>query len=192
MTDNRIPPTLAQEGAERIAFGTTQREGIMGGRTRWTEVAVYYLHNPGPGGKRWVGETVGRSSIPGEHDRSDRLRAGTLERALKLVDTSGPVGVIVAETAREWAEDNRVTIENDRGGALSFPDDAAALAWLYGQPDDGHSGFATMLARDTGMGESTVRMQLRTKPQSVKVPLRALLPFIDRAAFRRAREAARG
>ena len=195
MTNPTTPPDLEAQGAELIAYGSTEHGGAgprAQARPRWTELSVWYLHNPGPGGKRWVSQSAGMTRISGEQERITRLPSGTLERALKLIDQNGELGVAVAETAREWAEDNRVTVENGRSGRLEFENDEAALTWLYGQPDQGHKGFASMLAKDMGIGESTARMQMANK-RAVMVPLRSLLPFVDRAAFRRAREeAARG
>lgn len=188
------PPDVLAQGGELIAFASTENSGLVArtlGRSRWTELAVWFLHQPKMGGKRWYARTSGYSRVEGEHPRHTGLLSGSLERALKIIDQDADIGIAVAETAREWVEDNRVTIENARRGPVTFDSDAAALAWLYGEPDEGHEGFARMLARDTGAGESTIRMALAAG-RDVKVPLRAFLPFIDRAAFRRAREAARG
>lgn len=182
------PAAVVDQDGQLIAFESTAQAF---GRARWTELAVWYLHNPGPGGKRWLARASGYSTREGERNRHTALCAGTLERALKVVDESTDIGVVVAETAREWSEDNAVTIANGKSGPVTFADDAAALAWLYGEPDEGHDGFARMLSRDTGAGESTIRMALAAG-RDVKVPLRAFLPFLDRAAFRRARETARG
>lgn len=192
MTPTDTPPAVTEQGGELIAFASTQNSGFVAnvlGRRRWTELAVWYLHQPKMGGKRWFARVSGYSREEGERTRHTGLASGTLERALKLIDGQSDIGVATAETAREWAEDNAATVAN--GATLRFDSDAAALAWLYGQPDEGHDGFARMLARDTGAGESTVRMALAAG-HDVKVPLRAFLPYLDRAAFRRAREAARG
>lgn len=182
------PDSVTEQGGELIAFASTKMTGgvLSRARTRWTELAVWYLHNPRMGGKRWFARTSGYSLIEGEGARHTGLASGTLERALKLIDQTTDIGIATAETAREWAEDNRVTVQNGRGGAIRFPTDAEALEWLYGQPDEGHKGFVSMLAADTGAGESTIRAALAAG-RDVKVPLRAFLPFIDRAAFRRAR-----
>lgn len=178
------------EGAERIAHASSERVGGFGPRRdRWTEIGIWFDHSGGR--KPWLVEIAGMTRVEGETNRHTRFAAGTLERAIKFIDTDGSLGTLVAIDAHEWADAHRATIQNARGKAVSFADDAAALAWLYGQPDDGHTGYAKMLAQDTGAGESTVRMALAAG-RDVKIPLRALLPFLDRDAFRRAREARRG
>lgn len=194
MTPTDTPADVTAQAGELIAFASTEFSGSKIaqalGRSRWTELAVWYLHKPKMGGKRWFARVSGYSRVEGEHARHTGLASGTLERALKLMDGQSDIGVATAETAREWAEDNRATVENGRGGAVAFDTDRDALAWLYGE-EAAHNGFPTMLAQDTGAGASTVRMQLAAG-RPVMVPLRALLPFLDRAAFRRAREAVRG
>jgi hypothetical protein len=166
-----------------VAQGSTRQ----GDRPRWTEISVYYFPVPPIGGKRWMTETLGMTEVQGETTRRQMLRAGTLDRALKLIDESGDVGRIVAETAREWAEDNRLLIQAGEHKPFAEMTEEEALRWLYGQPDPGCRGFAQMLAKDMGVGESTIRMQL-AGGKAVRVPLRAILPFVDREAFRRHRE----
>jgi hypothetical protein len=173
--------TLDMTKAIRVAHGSTRHN-----RPRWTEIAIYYFLEPPLGGKRWLAEIKGVSTVPGEMDRRQTLRAGTLERALKIVDESGDVGRAVAETAREWAEDNRLLIEAGAGKPFSAKTDEEALAWLYGEAGalSGRNSLPARLARDLGIGESTVRMQIKNGTD-VKVPLRSILPFVDREAFRR-------
>jgi hypothetical protein len=182
-----VPPEIAAEGGELIAFASSHACW----RTNWTDIEVYYLHRPKMGSRPWLARVIGCSSIPGQKPLPSAIAAGTLERALKIVQQTGQIGVIAVETARQWADENRVTIENGRGKPVEFATDQEALEWLYGQPDAGLRGYEKMLARDTGAGESTIRMQMKGA-RPVMVPLRSLLPFIDRAAWRRAKGGDRG
>lgn len=184
--DHRTPPELVDQRAQLIAYATTDD----GARDFWTELAVWYLHAPKPGSRPWFVRVSGMTRVEGKLPRHAGLASGTLERALKMIDQTSEVGILVAETAREWAEENRVTIENGRGQPVQFDSDDAALAWLYGKPE-GDRGLVSSLARDTGTGESTIRMQLK-RDRPVMVPLRALLPFIDRNAWRAANGGDRG
>lgn len=170
---------LQRHGAQRIAFASSETERSA----RWTELEVHYLHNPGPGGKRWAGVVKGCTAIEGERDKCVIMHAGTLERALKPIDDSA-IGIVVCETAREWLEDNRVMVENERGGVFMPATDREALEWLYGDIAEGDT-FPRLVERDLGAKKSTVRMQLGDG-RDVMVPLRALIPFIDRNAFRAA------
>jgi len=67
-----------------------------------------------------------------------------------------------------------------------FATDLEALQWLYGNPDAGY-GYPAMIERDFGVGESTTRAALKNGTP-VKVPLRAVLKWFDREAFRRDRK----
>lgn len=173
------PPHLASQDAECIAWELTDDS-----RQRWVELSVWFLHDPKMGGKPWVTRSVGHTRVAGERTRVSELAAGTLERSLKLIDERGDIGVVVAERAREWAGEHPVAVQNARSGPVSFDSDREALAWLYGQPEF-FNGFPALLERDLGAGRSTARMQL-ADGRPVMVPLRAVLPFVDRDAFRRA------
>ena len=147
------------------------------GRSRWTELRV--LFNPTMG-KPWIAEARGCSSHEGERDKVRRLASANLERALSLFDDTD-LGVIVKANAREWAE--------DRGAPQAPPrftpnDDREALAILMGCTVDELS--ASAVGQALGIGESSVRMALRDG-RDLRIPLRSLFPFVDRAAFQRAR-----
>jgi hypothetical protein len=170
---------LPKHEAERIAFATSQTYLSH----RWTELEVHYLHNPGPGGKRWVAVVKGVTTYERETNKLTMLNAGTLERALKIISDTD-IGIAVCEAAREWAEWNAVTIENGKGRPFRPATDREALEWLYGDIAEGDT-FPRLVERDLGAKKSTVRMQLGDG-RDVMVPLRALIPFIDRNAFRAA------
>lgn len=211
--------------AERIAFATSAEPG----RARWTELAVYYLHEPPRSGRRWLSESIGRSTLSGETDRMRRLNVGSLDRALNLF-TDSDMGVVVSEQARDWEETEtgrqtyahaeaifseartsaatRLSDLGDTGIQQKITDllssgdnvpaeamarlgihppvpdsDADALAWLYGEPDGGKATFASMLARDFDLAPRTVTTALK-EGTPIRVPLRAVLRFFDRDAFR--------
>jgi hypothetical protein len=69
--------------------------------------------------------------------------------------------------------------------------DEAALAWLYGETDRGKATFATMFARDFDMPARTVTAALKDGT-GIRVPLRSILRFVDRAAFRAWRKGEKG
>jgi hypothetical protein len=155
------------------AVATSKADGLE----RWTELRVYHM----PLARRsWVAEALGCSVVPGEKTRTSRLASASLDRACRLF-TDSDLGIAVTEMAREYAEENcaRVTAPG-----TSATNDRDALALLFGVSADEVSASAA--ARAFEMGESSIRMALRDG-RDIRVPLRTLLPFIDRAAFRRAR-----
>lgn len=165
-------------GAIRIAHATSKGDG----RARWSELSVFYFPHPPADlrGKRWLAETRGCSTVPGEREKVRRMTGGTLDRALKLIDESD-LGLIVIEAAKDWAEEAGIPV--DRPVEPPVPDnDIEALRWLYG-PTVSESSFARMLQRDFGIGESTTRAALKNGTP-VKVPLRSVLRFFNREAFR--------
>lgn len=89
------------DNAIKIGFASSERDGY----TRWVELSAYFLNDPKFRKKQWICEVKARSVEPGEVDRRRVLRAGTLDRALKLIDDT-ELGRIVHEEAREWQEDN--------------------------------------------------------------------------------------
>lgn len=97
---------------ERIAHRSTRGEGRFA-KKRWTEISAYYLHNPPLGGHRFVVETKGCSSVPGEGDRTTRFAAATLALALARLDDgrglSGPARSVI-EQAQAWADRASVPI----------------------------------------------------------------------------------
>jgi hypothetical protein len=67
------------------------------------------------------------------------------------------------------------------GGQVVPDGEREALAWLYGiEPGE---VSINAVAKDLDTGESTIRTAI-ADGRPVKIPLRALLPFIDRFAFR--------
>lgn len=162
--------------AERVAFASSEGDG----RERFTELAVYY--NPHMG-RPWIAEARGCSKVPGEVPKVRRLASANLDKALRLFDDSD-LGIIAKEEAREtaeergWpqmAENNRVSSDRDR------------LAFLMGVSSADLSINATAAA--LGVGESSLRMALKDG-RELRIPLSTLFPFIDRAAFQRARTGA--
>src|SRR3546814_14386502 len=89
---------LEATGTACIAFAT----GEHNGSARWTELSVYRL----PDGK-FLSQVQGKSSISGERTKTQRLASTSLERVLKLFADSD-IGVVAAETAREWAEQHEL------------------------------------------------------------------------------------
>jgi hypothetical protein len=187
--------------ATRIAFASSKSDGF----TRWTELAVYYLNMPEFGRKQWLSEAKGCSTEPGEVTKRRALQAGTLARALQLIDTGTDLGRIVQAEAEEWEEENfarpspeKVTVSQGPVHDVtvsviakyfdppSYETDLEALQWLYGNPDAGVT-WPRMIERDFGIGESTTRAALKNGTP-VKVPLRAVLKWFDREAFRRDRK----
>jgi hypothetical protein len=206
---------LAAAKAERIAFASTKDDG----RDRWTELAVYYLHQPPVRGRQWLSEALGCSIVQGERTRMRRLYLSSLDRALKLFEDSD-IGVIVTEEARDWAEHNRSPWKDalERGAARfgtgpariltenkdpptaigqawldhNAPEtDADALAWLYGETDSSKATYPAMLARDMGMSANAITTALR-EGKPVRVPFLKLVPFLNRDAFRAARKREKG
>lgn len=194
------------------------------GRPRWTELKVWYLHNPPQKGRRWLSEVYGMSSVAGETPRIQRLNVGSLERALKLFGDWGDLGVVASEEARDWEESKslakladieRIALPLDpKTWAIEHPilqpgdpvppvnverlfppivagelpeSDPAALEWLYGETDGGKATFASMLAKDFDLAPRTVTTAL-AQGTDIRVPLRAVLPWFDRMAFRAARK----
>jgi hypothetical protein len=162
-------------GAGRlVAFASSEGPG----RSRWSELRVWHV----PLARRpWVSEARACSDLPGEQPRANRMASADLERALRLFDDT-ELGTIVKETAREWASEEGVPAQG--GHARKPADDHEALAMLFGV--EGGDLAVRPAADALGMGESSVRMALRSG-RELRVPLRALFPFIDRAAFQRAR-----
>lgn len=69
--------------------------------------------------------------------------------------------------------------------------DTEALAWLYGEVDSTpRATFAAMLAKDFDLAPRTVTTALKENTP-IRVPLRSILRFVDRGAFRAWRAANR-
>lgn len=159
--------------AERAAFVSTEPDG----RARWTELAVFFCLGEA---KPWIAEARGCSRVAGERTKIRRLASANLEKALGLFDDSD-LGIIAKTNAREWAEDQGVPQSPPR---FTPKDDREALAILMGCATNEVSASAA--GKALGIGESSVRMALKDG-RDLRIPLRSLFPFIDRAAFQRSR-----
>lgn len=178
---------------ERIAFRSTRGEGRFAKR-RWTEMAVYYdAASAAVGGNAFIANITGKSDYSGETDRVNETAYHTLALALHHFDDSAPAQSIV-DQANVWAERiaERGAARPAADPAMMIPtDDMAALAMLYGQEATERRGFQAQVARDFGIGESSVRMALK-HGTGLKVPLVAIALLIDRAKLAGMQEAARG
>jgi hypothetical protein len=176
---------------ERIAFRSTRGEGRFAKR-RWTEMAIHY--DPAAAdGNRFIANITGKSDYEGETDRVNETAYHTLALALHHFDDSAPAQSI-ADQASVWAE--RMVEQHERAKAaapaMTIPtDDMGALAMLYGQEATERRGFQAQVARDFGIGESSVRMALKNGT-GLKVPLLAIAALIDRAKLAGMQEASRG
>jgi len=166
---------------ERIAFRSTRGDGAFAKR-RWTEMSVHY--NPAAAdGNTFVANITGKSDHDGETDRVQEIACPTLWLALQHFDDSGPARSVIRQ-ANVWAERK----EHEHNGAkptlapaMIIPtDDKAALAMLYGAEALEQRGFVARVARDFGLGESSVRMALK-HGTGIRVPLVAIAGLIDRA-----------
>lgn len=155
------------------AFVSSEEDG----RARWSELSVWF--DPSLG-RPWIAEARGRSARDGERDKVRRLASANLEKALGLFDDTD-MGVIVKTNAREWAEERGVPQSPPRFTPTSYRE---AVAILMGCTVDEIS--ASAVGKALGIGESSVRMALQ-QGRELRVPLAAVFPFIDRAAFQRAR-----
>lgn len=166
--------------AELVASFSSKADG----RDRWTELELFF--DPGVDGKKvWRAVSKGCSSRRGEVTKNRELAAGTVDRAMKLFDPDTDAGRIMQAQVDDWMDAN-----SDRAGRVLMKgveppvlcmDDQAALRQLFGTDTTLKSQ-----AEALGLGESTLRMQLKDG-KDVRVALRAILPFVDIAAFRRAR-----
>lgn len=106
--------------------------------------------------------------------------ATDLERAAFARDVD--VVRAAAQNGRLVDKDGKTVYDHHR--TFTFATDKEALAWLYGEDA---TDLPRKLQRDFGIGESTVRAALKNETP-VKVPLRSVLRWFDREAFRRDRE----
>lgn len=201
---------LVQAKAERVAFATSQEPG----RTNWTELAVYYLHQPPHTKRRWLSESIGRTVVEGQRDRVRRLNVGSLERALKLF-TDTDMGVVVSEQARDWAEEQTLISDEEakrRGVAMiryvdmskpgAFDDLLNNDGITPAEPSadeltDDAGALAWLYGKPDG-GKATFASMLARdfdlapttvttalrSSTPIRIPLRQALRFFDRAAFR--------
>lgn len=166
---------------ERIAFRSTQSEGQFP-KPRWTEMSLDY--DPAAAdGNAFIANITGKSSVPTETDRVNEVSYHTLDLALVHFDDSAPARSIIRQ-AQVWAE-RKVHAHEARKTALApamiIPtDDATALTMLYGAEAVEQRGFVARVARDFGLGESSVRMALKNGT-GIRVPLVAIANLIDRA-----------
>lgn len=166
---------------ERIAFRSTRGEGRFAKR-RWSEFSVHY--NPAAAdGNAFVANITGKSDHEGETDRVQEIACPTLALALQHFDNSAPARSVI-EQAHVWAERKHQAHEGMKPAlapALILPtDDMTALAMLYGAEAIEQRGFQARVARDFGLGESSVRMALK-HGTGIRVPLVAIANLIDRA-----------
>lgn len=173
---------INMERARQIAFASTEDMG----RDRWSELAVYFLEEPTKDGKRWLAVSTGMSKRPGDRTLVDRLCTFSLESALKVFDDN-PIGRNVKAQALDWAQHHQPKLMHGEGvlsdgneqasQPFAGEDDRSALEWLFGPGFNQRHAAACL-----GLGESTLRMGL-AKGHAVKVPLLAILPFVDRERF---------
>lgn len=178
------PAPVNMERAERVAFADTKHLG----RPRWSELSVFYLHEPTQEGKRWLALSVGMTSRQHEVPLTDQLCTFQLEHALGLFDDSS-VGRQVKAQARDWAEHNATvaTVPGPapNGEAFTGGTDEEALTWLFG------GDYSVRGAADAfDMNESTLRMALRNRTQ-VRIPVQIAARYFDRARFQSDMAAAR-
>lgn len=115
------------------------------------------------------------------HDASDQLRGAERSGPGGAVSRPRESGAIpILEPGEEIAVKPREP----------FPSQEEALRWLYGEELEAAKP-QTLIARDFGAGESTVRAALAAG-REIKIPLTAALRFFDKGAFDSFREAARG
>lgn len=173
---------LEAPGTCLIAFASSKAEGVAASYgQRWTELSVFRL----PDG-RYLSQVQGLSTHSGERTKTQRLASAHLERVLKLfADTD--IGVVAAETAREWAEQHELA---EDAGAMKITDQMA-LEHLYGKEPKGKKGYSGLLAFDFGCSESTVRSAI-ANGTPIKVPLTGVIPFLDPKLLARVREMRNG
>lgn len=167
------PMNIDLSGARLAVVASNEGDG----RERWTELRVY--HHPLLT-RAWIAEVVRISTVEGERETRRVMASASLERALRLFDDSD-IGIIAKETAREFADEECLPTCPPQMAPM---DDREALALLFGvEPGDLSVNAA---AAAFGIGESSLRMALK-EGRDIRVPLAAVLPYIDRAAFQRAR-----
>src|SRR3546814_14876453 len=99
---------------------------------------------------KFLSQVQGKSSISGERTKTQRLASTSLERVLKLFADSD-IGVVAAETAREWAEQHELA---EDAAAMRLPEQMA-LEHLYGTEPKGRKGYSGVLAFESGCSERT-------------------------------------
>lgn len=177
------PNDIDTSRAERIGFFSTYEEG----KTHWTELAVWFLTEERWRRRPFLSELVGKSTIPGQVDKVQRISGGSFEKVVRLFDDTAPARAAIEE-ARNWLRDHGRDEVTGLPRSFALPKtDEEALTWLYGQPDEGTT-LLRMLSRDFDIGESTIRAALKNGTP-VKLPLLSVLRWFDREAFRRDRQA---
>lgn len=172
---------INMERAERVAYADTKHLG----RERWSELSVYYLHEPTEDGKCWLAVSLGMSKRNGEKTLTDRLCTFNLEMALSLFDESA-IGRQVKAQARDWAMHRPSPAPAANGHSFAGSSDEEALTWLFG-PSFSMRGAAEAF----NMNESTLRMALRNRTQ-VRIPIQIAARYFDRERFLADQKAARG
>lgn len=166
------PMTLDLSGADCIAYASSEKDG----RERWTVLSVFRLAD------LYVAQIEAMSTVEGERTKTRRVARVNLEHALTFFDDSD-LGRSVCSSAREWAD--------ARQPSSKTWTDSEALVALYGPAPTGRKGYSGLLADDFGVGESTARAAIQ-KGTPIKVPLAAVMPFLDLARLEAARGNRRG
>ncbi|WP_374648721.1 hypothetical protein [Rhizorhabdus sp.] len=178
------PNDIDTSRAQRIGFFSTHEEG----KSNWTEIAVYFLTDERWRRRPFLSELVGKSTVPGQVDKVQRISGGSFEKVVRLFADTSPARIAI-EQARDWLRENGRDEVTGLPRSFALPKlDADALAWLY--PDADPKTWPRLLQEDFGIGESTTRAALKNGTP-VKVPLLSILRWFDRDGFQRDR-ASRG
>jgi len=179
------PNEIDTSRAERIGFYSTAGEG----KQNWTELAVYFLTEDRWRRRPFLSELVGKSSVPGQVDKVQRVSGGSFDKVIRLFADTPPARVAI-EQGRAWLRENGRDEVTGLPRSFGLPKtDADALAWLYGDADP--KTWPRLVEQDFGIGESTTRAALKNGTP-VKLPLIALLRWFDREAFQRDRASREG
>ncbi len=174
------PNDIDTSRAERIGFFSTYEEG----KTHWTELAVWFLTQDRWRRRPFLSELVGKSTIPGQVDKVQRISGGSFEKVVRLFDDTAPARAAIEE-ARNWLRDHGRDEVTGLPRSFALPKtDVDALAWLYGDADP--KTWPRLVEQDFGIGESTVRAALKNGTP-VKLPLLSILRYFDRERFGRDR-----
>lgn len=162
------PMDLNLAEAECVSVASSGSDG----RPRWTVLSVWRFAD------LWLAQIEALSRVKGERTKTRRLASVKLERALSFFDDSD-LGRSVCAAAREWDDARQPSVK-------TWTDQEAVIA-LYGTDPTGRKGYSGLLAADFGVSESTVRSAI-TSGTAIKVPLAAVMPFLDLDRLAAARE----
>lgn len=179
------PNDIDTSRAERIGFFSTHEDG----KTHWTEIAVWFLTDERWRRRPFLSELIGKSSIPGQVDKVQRISGGSFEKVTRLFADTPPARIAI-EQARDWLRENGRDEVTGLPRSYALPKtDEEALAWLYGDVDP--RIWPRLVQEDFGVGESTTRAALKNGT-AVKLPLLSILRYFDREAFQRDRASREG